>query len=750
MSGAKVDPGETRWGQQVALLMEKPGPAMARWAEWVGKTHGARTSKGALSGWNSWNFRTNKTNEKELLRVAESVQRSAGPMRPKVIQIDDVAEPARVALDAPWRANVADRVGEIGARFGLRLNFDRNGGSAADGMKEFTGTVRRAVKSGFSYLKITCPRATERAADEKRTAFEILRDDWAAIRNAAGEDAYLLYAGGGDLPDRAVVGSVDACRVGSDASRLTLRKALQEILPSFALNGRWFAVDPDVYYMAGEIPGMCSVEGGTPMMQTWLSVVGLSCGTAITSEPFYWKEFEPHWRNAEVLNPPASERTELIHFGVMPAWSALVGHVHRTWGDSTVALLFNAVSNNTVSLAPHFDFAQAGLDPDRRYAVWSFWDNQFLGIAKGKWSTPVLPNGYSQHLLFTDLDRTPERPVLIGSNLHIYCSAAEIKNVTSSRDAMQIELTDAGARAGDLFVYSRWPLVFKTAAGCALADIVNDGGNIWRISLADRQHGVPQRLEFSVVLPFTRHLWFWLVAATLVASLLFTWWRYIVGLRLKRALAFDAERARIARDLHDQIGANLTRISLLGAIAAQDAKEGRSLLGDVQEMAAAARETHRAVGEIVWSFNPRHDTTASLVHYLCRYAEEFFTGSPVKCHFQIPEEIPDHPLPPQARHDLFLAVKEALNNILKYADATEVELTLQLHHDRMIVEVSDNGTGFDPTRQTTAGNGLRNMQERMKAAGGNMTLHSSPKNGTRLTFDIPVNHGSPSTSGRKK
>ena len=114
----------------------------------------------------------------------------------------------------------------------------------------------------------------------------------------------------------------------------------------------------------------------------------------------------------------------------------------------------------------------------KRYAVWSFWDNQFLGIVTGAWTTPMLAELGSQHLCFTDLDRTPNQPVLIGSNLHIYCGAAEIQRVTCTRGAMQIDLTDAGARDGDLWVYSRWPLAFKAATGCALKDVASTGDTL--------------------------------------------------------------------------------------------------------------------------------------------------------------------------------------------------------------------------------------------------------------------------------
>lgn len=738
MSGAQVRPGEMRWGQQMVLLMDKPERAMARWAEWVGNTHGARTSKGALSGWNSWNFRTQKTTDSELLKVTDTIERSGGRLRPGVIQIDDAVEPARAALDAPWRAPVADRVRKAGARFGLRLNVDRTP-SADDpaGLDPAISTIRRAVQCGFTYLKISCPRAAERVPDEKRTSLEIYRDDWAAIRRAAGEDAYLLYAGGGDLPDRATVGHVDASRVASDATRRDLRKVIAEILPSFALQNRWFTVDPDVFYMAGEIEDVCSVEGGAPVMQTWLSMVGLSCGAAITSEPFYWKAFDPYSRNMEVLSPPARERTDVLHLFTMPSWTALVGHVRREWGESTVALLFNAISSSEFALPAHFDFVQAGLDPGRRYAVWSFWDNQFLGIAQGKWALPVLPNGHSQHLVFTDLDRTPDRPVLIGSNLHIYCGAGEIKQVTSSRDAMRIDLTDAGARAGDLFVYSRWPLLFKSAAGCAVSGVVKVGENAWRIGIADRQRDAPQQLELAVLLPVTRQAWFWLLIATAAASLLLAAWRYVAGLQLQREHVLDQERARIARDLHDDLGANLAEIAMISDLAQDKLTANDPSREHFNDIFARAENNVRRLGEIVWAINPANDTLERFAGYLCKFTQDYLALARIRCRLDLPETLPPVPLNSVQRHNLLLAAKEAIHNAVQHGRPAEINLRIATRNGHIIVTIEDNGRGFDTTRPVAHGRGSANMAARMEQIGGGFERRSASGQGTIVTLTAP-------------
>ncbi|HQL50858.1 MAG TPA: two-component regulator propeller domain-containing protein [Kiritimatiellia bacterium] len=199
------------------------------------------------------------------------------------------------------------------------------------------------------------------------------------------------------------------------------------------------------------------------------------------------------------------------------------------------------------------------------------------------------------------------------------------------------------------------------------------------------------------------------------------------------------ERARIARDLHDEIGAKLTKLALLGDMAAEDAKDNPVLRREVEEMAGAARLTHRAFDEIVWSVSPRNDTVRRLSHYICKYAEDFFAKTEVKCLCYLPNDLPDRPLHPRCRHQMFLAVKEGLNNVLKHANAPQVTITIiMLSGGRLRVEVKDEGRGFDLAEAGEVGEGIRNMHERMKAVGGLLLIQSARGTGTHLVFEMPV------------
>jgi signal transduction histidine kinase/ligand-binding sensor domain-containing protein len=247
-------------------------------------------------------------------------------------------------------------------------------------------------------------------------------------------------------------------------------------------------------------------------------------------------------------------------------------------------------------------------------------------------------------------------------------------------------------------------------------------------------------------------------AAALLAAMV--WWierrrsrQRVQAMEQDRAI--ENERARIARDLHDDIGAKLTRISLLGTMAAEDAGHGLSSVHAINELSAAARETHRAFDEIVWSVNPRDDTLRSLAHFVCKHAEEFFDSTPVACRCRVPEEFPDLSLPPRHRHHVFLAVKECLQNVLKHAGATLVEVNIRLAPGKLQLEISDDGCGFDAERETgDRGNGLRNLRERMDRVGGSVFIESVLDSGTRLIFTIPVEGlkpaGPPPNAGKQK
>ena len=251
-----------------------------------------------------------------------------------------------------------------------------------------------------------------------------------------------------------------------------------------------------------------------------------------------------------------------------------------------------------------------------------------------------------------------------------------------------------------------------------------------------------------VVWPFFWQTWWFLgLALSAFTASVVAIVRYVSFRRLRERMkqleqqaALEKERTRIARDMHDEVGAKLTRLSLLSEMAGGHAEIPASLRGEVREISDTARETIRSFEEIVWAINPRNDTLADLAHYLCRYAEDYFEGSPVQCAFDLPPEIPPAVLPTEFRHQVFLAAKEALNNVLKHSNATHVRVELTAGADGLKVIIEDDGCGFDaasPPKRAGGGNGLENMRERLNSIGGRFECDSRPGRGTRIVFSVP-------------
>ena len=255
------------------------------------------------------------------------------------------------------------------------------------------------------------------------------------------------------------------------------------------------------------------------------------------------------------------------------------------------------------------------------------------------------------------------------------------------------------------------------------------------------------RLELEVMPFFWQEWWFRLGMLTLFTASIIGVVRYFSYRRLRRELerleelaALHKERARIARDMHDEVGSKLSRLSLLSEMASQQPDMPASARGEVAEISETARDTIRSFEEIVWAVNPKNDSLANLVQYLSRFAEEFFEGSATQCAFELPEDIPALALPTEVRHHVFLAAKEALNNVLKHAGAGRVCVRVTMTDDGFEIGIEDDGCGFaggEAPPRSGSGNGLDNMRERMRAVGGQFALQSHPGKGTQVSFLVP-------------
>ena len=207
---------------------------------------------------------------------------------------------------------------------------------------------------------------------------------------------------------------------------------------------------------------------------------------------------------------------------------------------------------------------------------------------------------------------------------------------------------------------------------------------------------------------------------------------------LKQETTLEHERLRIARDLHDQIGANLTQISLLSGLAQKNGDAHAHL----PALAQSAREAVTALDGIVWAVNPRHDTLASLFEYTGQQAADMLRSAGLRCRVDFPHDVPERRIHADFRHHLHLLMREAVNNAIKHAGATEVALHAELLPDSLRIVVRDDGKGFEPG-DTPSGHGMANMQERAQALGGKCVISCKVGSGTTVACDLPwPAHGS--------
>lgn len=254
----------------------------------------------------------------------------------------------------------------------------------------------------------------------------------------------------------------------------------------------------------------------------------------------------------------------------------------------------------------------------------------------------------------------------------------------------------------------------------------------------------PAALAIIVEPPFWQKWWFLTLAGAALLGAIVGIVHFISTQKLQRQLvlmrqqeALEKERARIARDLHDQLGANLTQVSLLGEMAEADKDLPEEVEAHAKQISATARTTALALDEIVWAANPSNDTLESLVTYACKYAQEYLAVAGLSYRLEAPEKLPAVTIPPEVRHNVFLAFKESVNNVVKHAQATAVKVRVRVNGNQFAFEIEDNGRGVAEADKAKGRNGLRNMSKRMEDVRGEFSMGPGTPGGTLIRLTAP-------------
>jgi len=220
----------------------------------------------------------------------------------------------------------------------------------------------------------------------------------------------------------------------------------------------------------------------------------------------------------------------------------------------------------------------------------------------------------------------------------------------------------------------------------------------------------------------------------------------LISLRLMAQLALHRkdrqllqnERARIAMDIHDDIGARMTQLVLHGEVAQNELPADSETRQHLNLICEEARGLLSTMDEILWAVNPRRDTLRDFADYVCNYAQEYLEPTRIQCLFAVDPEMPAAAFDLPLRRSLLMAIKEALNNATKHSEATELRLHIHWQAPRLVVVVQDNGKGFDRHTAKTGRHGLTNMAQRLSELGGTCRIHSEPGQGCRIEFGISL------------
>jgi signal transduction histidine kinase/ligand-binding sensor domain-containing protein len=262
--------------------------------------------------------------------------------------------------------------------------------------------------------------------------------------------------------------------------------------------------------------------------------------------------------------------------------------------------------------------------------------------------------------------------------------------------------------------------------------------------------GPPVRLEIDQLPTLTETLWFrgMVAAAGLAALVLLIWysvrWPYVrAQRRFELETAVEKERRRIARDIHDDLGAHLAQVMLLSQSDSgpDDAGARAQLFARIH---AKAKDITKALDELVWAVNPGHDTVEGFASYVARIAQQTISAAGVRCRLRIPETISPTSLGSGARHHLIMCMKEAIANAIKHSSCSQIEVRIEMDENWLHLTVSDDGCGFEIPAQDCGDaeasdhSGCLNMRARMRELNGRMNLASFPGKGTKVSFSCPL------------
>ena len=254
-----------------------------------------------------------------------------------------------------------------------------------------------------------------------------------------------------------------------------------------------------------------------------------------------------------------------------------------------------------------------------------------------------------------------------------------------------------------------------------------------------------EKIRIIISAPFWQRTWFYVLCGSILMIAVILVTRSLAQRKIKEKLrhlekqqAVEAERNRISKDMHDEIGSGLTRIALMTELMNTHKQLDDKTKQGVEEIAGSTRQLVESMSEIIWTLNPHNDKLDNLLAYLREQTQRYFEPLNVNYKVSFPEIVPDITLSNEQRRNLFLVSKEALNNALKHSSATSIELNAEIADKKLKFSIIDNGKGLDGALRRNGSNGLKNMQHRINDIKGEIEWVSSKGGGTRVSYWINI------------
>jgi len=385
----------------------------------------------------------------------------------------------------------------------------------------------------------------------------------------------------------------------------------------------------------------------------------------------------------------------------------------------------------------HFTTAD-GLPPDLIFNIardqdGNLWFGGIQGLARLV-PEPDKPRG-SPNILLTGLRvNGQDQPVSeLGAN-----SLPEL-HLDSGQSQVRIEFLGLGASLGEELKYQYklqgdWLETTQRAVDFANLAPGSYSFAVRAVSFDGLISQTPASFSFTIAAPVWQRWWFIASGVSILVFLIYCAYRY----RVAQLLRVERIRTRLATDLHDDIGANLSKISILSEVArlrmAEGTEDDRQLLGSIAEI---ARESVSAMSDIVWAINPKRDSILEMTRKMRECAEGSLVPKNVSVEFNSTPDDENAPVPMNLRREIYLIFKEAVNNAAKHSGCSKVTIDFHAHRNEIFLQVNDNGCGFQGGNETN-GSGLENMRTRAANLGGTLEIGPAGDSGTSVRLTIPI------------